>query len=61
MFPDAETLWVDRFVQTLKSLARCGPMEQFRALAYELYPDLNLAHPEQVAQVEWEESLRNAH
>ncbi len=61
MFASLETQWVDRFVSKLGSLATNGPVEEFRHLAYELYPDLNTVPPEDVAQLEWESAWRPAH
>lgn len=59
MFTNAETQWVDRFVVKLGSLGMDAAFNQIEQLARELYPDLNTASPEDVAQVEWEESLRH--
>lgn len=61
MYTSLETQWVDRFVLKLGSLAAGHPAEEFRDLGRELYPDLNSVAPEDVAQVEWEESLRPHH
>jgi hypothetical protein len=57
MFTNAQTLWVDRFVLKLGSLGMLGQTEQLQTLGLELYPDLNTMSPEDVAALEWVESL----
>lgn len=51
---NAQSQWVDRFVSTLNGLAAIDAPEQHRALACELYPDLNTLPAEVVARTEWE-------
>ena len=59
MHVNAETQWVDRFVSKLGSLGSLLQPDHIEHLARELYPDLNAASPEEVAQVEWQSFLHN--
>ena len=53
-----ETPWVEQFVHTLSALGMPAATEELERLAWELYPDLCTAAPEEVARLEWQDSVR---